>query len=507
MDRKCFLVHLSNLRFTLLKAILTYALPEDQGHRKKVQFRGNNTRFPSSHPNEQEHPHTIVAQAWGKTPPNTGRKRGSRPPLLRSVPSPSHSAHMRKIFQNATTSLHSAGRILGSSSIPRVLASEGVDIQIQDNDTYEISEKRSEDNHFTFTDQLPSPLLLHPVVSPNGTRWTAVPMPDEPISSGFHSPYFPHQTSSPSFANSQYLSRSKPKRVPLPPYHTGSSPLDLAETKLAQRFQDTSISNVQSWLDGLCDEPSSGIHECDDSPSMNRVKREESLVPSQHHTSLGSNTENKRHSSSTFIVRVLNQPPSPAGKDSDSLLPIDSSPTAIPRPNRSKYNAPSTPILVRKPHKCYTSPRSQGRGHISLTLPRGHFMLPPRRKRTRASSSSLPQQSPPAYGITQTFEVAEDGISDILGKRSLPTSYQEQVTLTGLRDLSPHVTPFRKGKGPKRSRCPSYYDEDFLQEARLEREKKVSSTSSEMSKDSCKVPLEETQDVQFTEEPIDPNRD
>ncbi|QSS58996.1 hypothetical protein I7I51_08428 [Histoplasma capsulatum] len=134
-------------------------------------------------------------------------------------------------------------------------------------------------------------------------------------------------------------------------------------------------------------------------------------------------------------------------------------------------------------------------------------MLPPRRKKTRASSSSPPQQSPPAYGITQAFEIAEDGIPDIPGKRFLPTSYQEQVTLTGLRDLSPHVTPFRKRKGPKRSRCPSYYDEDFLQGARLEREKKVSSTSSKMSKDSCKVPLEETQDVQFTEEPIDPNRD
>lgn len=29
-------------------------------------------------------------------------------------------------------------------------------------------------------------------------------------------------------------------------------------------------------------------------------------------------------------------------------------------------------------------------------------------------------------------------------------------------DLSPNVTPFRKGKGPKRVRCASYFDGDVL---------------------------------------------
>ncbi|KLJ07843.1 hypothetical protein EMPG_16672 [Blastomyces silverae] len=395
---------------------------------------------------------------------------------------------MRKLFQNASTSLRSTRHVLGSPSLPRANSPSGQKPDIHRTNTNEISGRPSEDNHFTFTDQLPLPLLLHPVVSPNGTRWTTVPMADEPISSGFHSPSFPHRRTTPRLSNPQYLNRSKPKRVPLPPYQTKSKPkrvplppyqtkspqLSPDEAKLAQSLQDTSISDVQSWLDGLYDEPSSTMHEYDDSPSISKAKREQALfvynfpesqLATGHHCTspLGrDDKENMSPSPSNSAARFPNRPSSLPCKDSDIALSMEASPSAFAQAHRSNFNAPSTPVLVRKPHKCYTSPRSQRRGQISPTLPRSHFMLPPRRKKIRSSSSSLPQRSPPAYDPTQPFEIAEDEIHDFPEHHPPRTSYQERAEVPGLKDLSPHVTPFRKGKAPKRPRCPSYYDEDLL---------------------------------------------
>ncbi|PGH34796.1 hypothetical protein GX50_02355 [[Emmonsia] crescens] len=486
------------------------SMDEHHDHQNWNQLRRDNTNILSSSPPDERVLNATIPQAWGKAPPNTGRKIAYRAPLARSVPSPSHSARMRKIFQNASTSLHSSKHISGSPSspyrlrIPRVTPPSWQESDIKNTYANEIAERPPEENHFTFTDQLPSPMLLHPVVSPNGTRWTTVPMADEPISSGFHSPSFPNLTNTQRLANSQYLNRSKPKRVPLPPHQTGSSPLGLDETKLAQRFQNTSISDVQSWLDGLYDEPSSDKHEYDDSPSVSRMKRGESnfvysfpesqLANGHHYTSrLGSDKENMSPSSSTIVIRFPNQPSSPADKDSDYPVSMKSSLSASTRARRSKFPVPSTPVLVRKPQKCYTSPRSQGRGQISPTLPRGHFMLPPRRKKIRSSSSSPPQRSSPAYDLIQPFEIAEDEESNIPEKRPLRAVCQQ--TLAGLRDLSPHVTPFRKGQGPKRSRCPSYYDEDLLRETRPEGEKRISSKSPIMNEDGGRVPLEEMQGI------------
>lgn len=42
------------------------------------------------------------------------------------------------------------------------------------------------------------------------------------------------------------------------------------------------------------------------------------------------------------------------------------------------------------------------------------------------------------------------------------TGYEDEDVQLRIKELSPNVTPFRKGKGPKRSRCASYYDSDLL---------------------------------------------
>ncbi|OAX79020.1 hypothetical protein ACJ72_06663 [Emergomyces africanus] len=437
------------------------------------QVRSNGTGLLSS-PLDERVLNATIPQTWGKTPPNTARKRASRAFLTRSVPSPSHSTRMRKIFQNASTSLQTDGQTPKSPSspywlsIPRVTSPSWQGTNSKYTDANNIADRTSEDNHFSFTDQLPSPLLLHPVVSPNGTRWTTVPMGDEPMSSGFHSPFFPRQRSTPRLANPQYLNRSKPKRVPLPPNQTRSSPLDLDETKLAQRFEHTSISDVQSWLEGLNDEPSSDMHEYDDSPSLSRVKREESKLvynaSDYHYTSrLGSQRENMPPSSSNLVIRFPKQPSSTDDKVPDYPLSMEYSPSTSTQAGKPKFPVTSTPVLVRKPRKCYTSPRPQGRRQISPTLQQGQFVLPPRRKKVRSSSSSPLQRMSLKHDLALPFEIAEDSNASVPEGCPQKTSCQQQAAILGLSDLSPHVTPFRKGQGPKRSRCPSYYDEDLLE--------------------------------------------
>ncbi|OJD16873.1 hypothetical protein AJ78_02970 [Emergomyces pasteurianus Ep9510] len=437
------------------------------------QLRSHSTALLSSPPDERVRNATLP-QRWGKTPPNTARKRASRAPLARSVPSPSHSARMSKIFQNASTSLHADVHTSKPPfspyrlGVPRVTCPSSRGTDSKNTDANKTAESPPEDNHFSFNDQLPSPLLLRSVVSPNGTRWTTVPMADEPISSGFHSPSFPHHTSTPRLANPQYLNLSKPRRVPLPPRHTKSSPLDPDETKLAQSFQHTSISDVQSWLDGLSDEPSCEMHNYDDSPSVNRLKRGDpnfNYNARDHHdiSSLGVYRENMSLSSSNLVNGFPEQLSLAKGANSDSPLSMKSSPSTSAQARRSKIPLTSTPVLVHKPRKCCTSPRPQGRGQISSTLPWGNFTLPPRRRKVRSSSSSPLQRFSPAYYIAQPFKIAEDKSTGISEECRQRTTCQQQVALPGLRDLSPHVTPFRKGRGPKRSRCPSYYDEDLLQ--------------------------------------------
>ncbi|EEH34874.1 hypothetical protein PAAG_05921 [Paracoccidioides lutzii Pb01] len=436
--------------------------------------------LPSSPPDEGVVDATLL-QALRKTSPNTSRKRTSQTVLTRPLPFRDNSARMKEI---------SGSRTPGSPQLPHISRVSKLNLRRNQqssqqlvfkktNNTQQSPGAQSEENHFQFSDQLSSPLLLLPQVSPNGTRWTTVPMADEPISSGFNSPSFPNPTAAPRAANSQFLSRYKAgKAVPLRDSEARSSPLNLNEAKLTQCFQNTSISDVQCWLDGLNVEPPSDLYESDDSPSVSRMKREvyhsdcnipQSQVLNGHHFSprVGSDKENMSPSSSTFAAGPKLSPPLHIrDEEYDAPDSVASSTSPSFREYRSKLPVPSTPVLVRKTQKCFTSPRAYVRGRISPTLPRGHYVLPARRKKVRSSS---------AYDPMPPFEIEEDKDADIPVKPPIGSSCPRKETWMGLRELSPHVTPFRKGQGPKRSRCSSYYDEDFLQETKTKEETLASS--------------------------------
>ncbi|ODH46542.1 hypothetical protein GX48_07380 [Paracoccidioides brasiliensis] len=474
-------------RWALGQARLTLFL-EHLDRQNQGQSEADYAGLRSSPPDEGVVDATLL-QALRKTSPNTSRKRISQTVLTRPLPFRDYSARMKEISGSHTPRSPQLPHISRVSKLNlRRNQQSSQQLVFKKTNTQQSPGAQSEENHFQFSDQLSSPLLLVPEVSPNGTRWTTVPMADEPISSGFNSPSFPNPTTAPRAANSQFLSRYKAgKAVPLRTPEARSSPLNLNEAKLTRCFQNTSLSDVQCWLDGLNVESPSELYESDDSPSVSRMRREvynsdcnlpQSQVLNVHHSSprVGSGKENMSPSSSTFAVGSKLSPPlHTRDEEYDAPDSVASSTSPSLREHRSKLPVPPTPVLVRKTQKCFTSPRAYIRGRISPTLPRGHYVLPPRRKKVRSSSNSACPLSSSAYDPMQPFEIAEDEDADIPAKPPTGSSCPRKETWMGLRELSPHVTPFRKGQGPKRSRCSSYYDEDILLETRTEGETLASS--------------------------------
>lgn len=115
-----------------------------------------------------------------------------------------------------------------------------------------------------------------------------------------------------------------------------------------------------------------------------------------------------------------------------------------PRPNTASPSTLSSPSK-RKVSSNWEIPGLQGgrRVHIRSPLrltPRGALTEPPRRKVPRLSPA---KGSPPADRV-QGFVIYEDEASD------------------KFVELSPSVERYRKGRGPQRQRCMSYWDEDIL---------------------------------------------
>ena len=73
--------------------------------------------------------------------------------------------------------------------------------------------------------------------------------------------------------------------------------------------------------------------------------------------------------------------------------------------------------------------------------PHGLLHLSPKRKKAKVAASIKQKQKEPG---SSSFTICEDESADVLA------------------ELSPVIERHRKGRGPKRGRCPSYYDQDIL---------------------------------------------
>ncbi|KAK2773221.1 hypothetical protein FQN52_004693 [Onygenales sp. PD_12] len=295
-------------------------------------------------------------------------------------------------------------------------------------------------------------------------------MAEEPISSSFDLPAYP---SAPCADGSRYLNMSKPRRVPFPTPLEGDSPPGVNETKPTQASQN-SFDGVHGWLEGLKNEPSTDSEEYDsalllpdsDMGDLNAKPKDSGSNPAPRYRPsycTGSDKENISPSSSTMGIKLQESPSSTRDGGFSSSPSTESNSSNSTRRSRSRLPVPSTPVFVRKTQRT-TASSSYPRRRISPTIPQGHFMLPPRRKKMKGSPSCKPPQTSLSYDLTQPFEVAEDEDAEIpQGRPILDAELQQQGTGEVIRELSPHVTRFRKGRGPKRPRCVSYYDKDLLQ--------------------------------------------
>ena len=76
--------------------------------------------------------------------------------------------------------------------------------------------------------------------------------------------------------------------------------------------------------------------------------------------------------------------------------------------------------------------------------PQGNFRVPPRRKRARVDMTDSSREEKELPSSRTNFTIREDQLTGALAQ------------------LSPDVERHRKGRGPKRERCVSYWDEDII---------------------------------------------
>ena len=137
------------------------------------------------------------------------------------------------------------------------------------------------------------------------------------------------------------------------------------------------------------------------------------------------------------------QSPSGASSNKEDISPsmYTSSPT---RPS-AQYHQTKTPSRFCQTNPQPTLQRANALPFTRPLTPQGHLSLPPRRKRARVDKLATSRAETEISTARRDFTIHEDKVAEALAQ------------------LSPDVERHRKGRGPKRERCMSYWDEDILQ--------------------------------------------
>jgi hypothetical protein len=413
--------------------------------------------------------------------------------LIRSGATPSHSAQMQKMWKRAHERLQRGG--MDSSSPQRTTANGAAVLSAAsrrqasssiagEEDTSCSSESvmnTSADNGLVGAPDLEMPYPSLPLPTLSGSVSPGIPVA-EPMSSGFTSPVAPPREArgdevmnaalpSTPFCAKQNSSSDK-HSIGSSEWLTSSYGVPLAhpmsERELEKRLRDTSMSQVDAWLTTVLDEslPPLPAFVRGAEPANRRTKRpisrtESSPIPINEQTSrpggiqVGDaqteDLQSRLPSASRTCSNKENLRPSTNDiPTSDEMGARHHSP-GVPLPSHPLLTlakrSNETPIKHNSSAKLSWTPSSPMRRLVptDYTLsrlsetPQGYFSLPPRRKRLKTYISPVGHAHGPA-----NIEVAED---------------EELV------ELSPNVTPFRKGKGPKKTRTASYFDTDILPES------------------------------------------
>ena len=397
--------------------------------------------------------------------PNSAKKRRQMSDLSRPAATPGHGAKMSMIFRNAATSLQGSRlpTYQPSSNIkrPRLPLSQARSTKFgstcQD-DIVISSDLRSPPKISQYlgesceTGSASSEVSRHRAfaVGPHYPTRTPLKIEDEeqePISSGFATPIAatPDIVEDPEEVKYPFLENWRSLRSSSDASDLGSDNIDLHSTHgvpLILPFprsdaEEASRSHIDTWLDEIVN-ATSGLsrspRQCDGTKDL--------LINNASRTIVSNLSSPIRPGVSPSKKQDLPYPLG-ASSDKENISPskCSSSPTLPPTQhlqsrNPSRFRQSTTQSTLQHTKTLHFAP--------PLTPPDRHN-LSPKRKRARVDQMAFSRAEGETSVASRDFTIHEDQLAEALAQ------------------LSPDVARHRKGRGPKRERCMSYWDEDILQ--------------------------------------------
>ena len=406
-----------------------------------------------------------------KTPPkaaapNSARKRRQLPDLSRSIPSPGHGAKMSNIFRDASTTLQ-ALRSPPCRRSPNIKRSR-------------LPFSQARNTRFGSAFQANVEQSSPPIDETEG---------DELISSDFltpseHPPPFtepPEEVRYPSLEAWRPPQSSSIVAVGSSPgsddQYTHSS-LDTIGTNPPTRLDpDAQGTRIDSWLDGI---PESTEDEALSAPQqdMNSAK-----VPIRQRTRpplMTTSYQSSQNPGTTPRIKPLRSPGAflQTSSNKENISPVKPSTSPTPTSPIPQYIA-SSPSRFSTTKNRITPELVGARRFVHPQSPQGHLNLQPKRKRARLDDNVI-NSSKAASKAGKDFTIHDDEL------------------VQALAGLSPLVERHRKGRGPKRERCRSYFDEDFVQDISPGAYRDKKNEDGTMLKNETKVLGESKQSAELT---------
>ena len=448
------------------------------------------------------YPSFMLPKTPQRTTPNSSRKRLYTPNLIRTTASPSHCTKMSALFEDAASSLQtftSPGPNRPSNlETPRMVSFQNRIKKFGQANcdgsavlpSYELGYTR-DDNHVSVkqdgedsqpvnyptlpstpsrsklikSDRLMADSANRPLYTTNAnpvknitplqrlSRFQPNSPAREPVSSGFVTPAYSK------FANPETPGKFLdpgvgPSRVPQQPMDLDHSESDDEEhsshgVRLVLSYtyaqaEAAQQANIDKWLEKVLRDSSKGIDPNNQSSHNDtdaKATQQDSIMLDEDRLQ-GFSSDSGFDSATEYAISSYqssnkeNIPPAlpprtpPPPYKSSSLLPTSTthSPTA------------KRPTLPRPP--------SSTRKFIHPPTPGRHLSTPPRRKRLRTASDSPDSDAPFTSAPPPTPQ---------------DNTIRDESLAAALATLSPCVERHRKGQGPKRERCASFWDADVLE--------------------------------------------
>lgn len=431
--------------------------------------------------------------------PNIGKRRGNTPDLSRSAKSLSHSTKMARIFQEASAGLQEttttpSRNMLANTRRSRIPLSQhtdrvplkmtpiGADSGFSPQRIGCPSEVRPEPTMPTTAAPTP-PAIPYDQLLPNPVPYNDTPSVAkyvtsgnwDPPSSGFEESAATTKEVSASGSDVDTRLRDFPSSPPVVSFDVDDGechsshgvPLVISVPHLESHH--TNRFFIEAWLNQILNSPDQGTA-CELQLPCSEGNDQEGLP----HTTVIP----QAHSIEGASILALDEScrvPSRASSNKENVHPISSPlagtpPTLAPLPSGSPLAFLSsalchteTPSRTRLPFTSSSASRFQ-----HPRTPRGLFTVAPTRRKKNQPTASGESNGTRIVEITR---VIEDRTSSVpfqackLHRNSAFDIHEDPVEPDDVQ-LSPAVTCFRKGRGPKRAkaRCASYYDTDILGE-------------------------------------------